>query len=269
MKQRADVKTGQGHQRWLAVISAVVFVLSIVIARGWFDRGAGPSSVGITLVARTNLSGFTFIEEPISDEAKRVLDATHIVNGQFARPNGPTYTVFLASWYAAQRERLVLETHSPDICWPNVGWTQLDEGQPSSATLTFSQIPEGSSNVASPVVSIPVECRLFRSLDGNSKELVVWFGLVGGIIIPQIGRLSPWKEEDGGYERERWRPAARKLVGQQFWHSLRRRELVRSHQFVRYSVTVTGDWREALDELKNFGPQWIDVQLEKPAHVPP
>ena len=158
------------------ILSGTLFVVCILFAYCWFNTDIGRSvlpSFGpsvspprIFLTARTNLAGYTFVSEPVSDSVKETLGTTNIVSGNFykiaADGNQTTrvgdanlvltsdirpppsvlrplasdrITVFLATWSPESKKPLLMLGHTPDICWTGAGWKPVELGQPRQVLI--------------------------------------------------------------------------------------------------------------------------------------
>ena len=78
--------------RWPVLVLALPFLASVLFPYAWFNTDIGRSvlpSFGpsvspprIWLTARTTIPGYTFVPEPVSDEGKKILETTNILNGK-------------------------------------------------------------------------------------------------------------------------------------------------------------------------------------------
>jgi hypothetical protein len=160
------------------LILFALFLLSVLGAWAWFNVGtnteAGSTADGQTpriwLEARTNLAGYTFKPQSLSEEELQTLATTDIINGAFVpvsqsqianrksqilspqseisnlnsaitnsdlRPLTSEVRVFLATWRANSGKGLTVVHHTPDICWVGAGLKPVDMGQASQIELTF------------------------------------------------------------------------------------------------------------------------------------
>jgi hypothetical protein len=246
-----------------------LFVISVVSAWAWFNLArpklnlaevleSGPS---IMLKIRTNAFGYTFFEEPVGEEVINTLGTTDILNGQLVPAAAPITNavstdstrsvrvrIFLATWRAENKAGLVVADHSPDICWPMVGWDSTELGQPKRLAIQVGR------------ASVPFECRAFRSKIDNSVELVVWAVLIQGKALNTdppdssavlLGDQQAFSTNTSNIGRIR---------RSQFAHLLKNRLSVRGErQFVRFSVPVFGDVAIALQTIRYFGLQGFEV----------
>ena len=176
------------------ILSGTLFVVCILFAYCWFNTDIGRSvlpSFGpsvspprIFLTARTNLAGYTFVSEPVSDSVKETLGTTNIVSGNFykiaADGNQTTrvgdanlvltsdirpppsvlrplasdrITVFLATWSAESKKPLLMLGHTPDICWTGAGWKPVELGQPREVLIDLPTT-EGRSQRSEPASDV-------------------------------------------------------------------------------------------------------------------
>ena len=230
---------------WPLLVFMGLFLASVGGAWAWFNTGPKLPPSGHRLTARSQVPGQAFKPEPLSDEVLTILATTNVFNGAFAGAGGPAIKVFLADWSAAPGQRLTDVHHTPDNCWVAVGWKPVDLGQPTQFSL----------NVGG--VELPFECRVFEAPRGEARELVVWCTLVGGQVLPESTLFHGGARSARDYREER----GRLLVAAQFWQMVKRRLPPQGFkQFVRYSVPLTGEWPTALERVRNFGPQWLEVQ---------
>ena len=196
------------RRNWPVLVFALVFASCILFAYCWFNTDIGrPSpgsapyaarrasslrftSPGIWLTARTNLPGYTFVSEPVSDAVKETLGTTNILSGTFYRTEdgdrkseirnqttrvgdanlvltsdirpphsvlrplaSDRITVFLATWSAESKKPLLMLGHTPDICWTGAGWKPIDLGQPRQVLIDLPTT-EGRSQRSEPASDV-------------------------------------------------------------------------------------------------------------------
>ncbi|MEO8425604.1 MAG: hypothetical protein ABI651_00695, partial [Verrucomicrobiota bacterium] len=196
------------------------------------------------LETRTDVPNYTFKPEPIGEAAIEILGTTNLVNGIFTDESKERIGVFLAKWHAGDGQRLAATQHTPDLCWVGVGWTPENLGQPESIILRF----EGRD--------VPFECRVFKSPDSSSNELVVWCTLIGGRVMPEAARFRSTSDVT------KWNYVV--FRGKRFfanaWRELKQRSATKGDkQFVRCSVRLHGGWSGAVKQLQAFGPRWLKL----------
>jgi hypothetical protein len=153
------------------ILFGLLFATCVALPYAWFntDIGRVSSASGspysrVLITLHTNIPGYKFIVEPVSDDVRNILRTTNIVSGTFYRMRIETskmgirsnqldldqsksditldivpdrITVFLATWMPSNRESIRVLGHTPDICWTSTGWTPIDLGQPEQVTLRF------------------------------------------------------------------------------------------------------------------------------------
>ena len=168
--------------RWPIIAFALAFAICIVGSRVWFNTDIGRAVVPsvrssdpqsrIWLTARTNLAGYTFVPEPVSDAVKETLGTTNIVSGTFVQRatsderrasnqfsesgissssrlsslDPERITIFLATWSAESKKPLLMLGHTPDICWASAGWKPVDLGQPRQVLIDLPLASRATSD---------------------------------------------------------------------------------------------------------------------------
>lgn len=254
---------------FLALFAAVV-----VSAWAWFHVWPPSEPRLPDLTASTNLTGFEFHFEPLSETASAMLATPDYVNGAFSATTENSTTpkvvrVFSASWPATRTIGLNVIQHTPDICWVGSGWVPIDLGQPDQVELDFMSPGLSPNTALTNRIRLRFECRAFSSPDARAKELVMWCTLVGGHVLPESSRFRASKKTvsgpDAGHDRERQFAAGRRLSADYFIQSVQRRLRVQgAKQFVRISTTVEGDCAASLEELQGFARRWLTVASNSP-----
>ena len=102
-------------------------------------------------------------------------------------------------------------------------------------------------------LSLPFSCRIFESPDGSGHELAVWSMLVGSRAFAEAAAAESDIEAKDGHARNR------QVIGGQFWQATKRRIPVQgTKQFIRYSIPMTGDWRQTVEQTSSFGGKWLN-----------
>lgn len=220
---------------------------------------------------RTNLSGYIFAGDPVSDGVKRILGTTDILSGSFSaadadRASSPSLsrtTVFVSTWAAADSTKLGVIEHTPDICWIGSGWKPVDLGQPDRITI---ELPRDGATATQPksMSTVPFECRVFLSSDGQAREIVVWCMIVGGHFFAEPTRFKPSKQDSnstGDGDKDLAAANARLLSAQNFAKTvLDRVPALELKQFVRLSRPLIDDWSSGLHHLKTFAADWLTIR---------
>jgi hypothetical protein len=233
----------------------LLFVSTITGAWAWFHIAPTQDFERLRFEVGSEVEGWRFAPEPVSDAVKQTLATTRLLNGSFSAEPDRRVTVFAAEWRANDQHTLSVVQHTPDICWVGIGLAPVDAGQPDRIQLNLAGR------------AFPFECRVFSVPGGRAKELVVWCTLLSGQVMEESGR---WRiEEDAAASSaERFHWASRRLaLGQLARNVLARRPAAGHKQFVRLSAPFQSSWKDSLDELRAFIPKWIQVHTE-PGHQP-
>jgi|GEM_PF-4132219 len=227
------------------------FALSILVAYAWFNTDIGrpasslrsPAS-GIWLSARTNIPGYTFIPEPVSDFVKNMLRTREIREGMFRGAGGQIFRAFWARWENGNRAGFEGLNHTPDVCWRSAGWRPIPMRTSRQISLSIG------------ATDIPFEVRTFQSSDDAAQETVIWCVIVDGRALssPILYTLDPvsWERRDNkrsGYY----------FLLSEWAQALRNRARGPRIDFFRLSTPVLGDLGRETDELKGFVPRWLTV----------
>jgi hypothetical protein len=227
-----------------AVLCACVAALW-VFPEIWYSKHGAEQAVWFA--ERSEIPGWKYTEEPVSESAERILVADRTINGEF-RSGERAVRVFSAKRYEEKANEIGLFVHTPDRCWVESGWT-IEPVAPDVVEV----IVHG--------VRLTMERRLFN-LRGE-RELVYFCGLVGGQALPyrldhnlSVGMRTALKE------RQDTAGAAARVSDMHFWKRLgtsfaSRRALDGPKEFIRISTPVNGDLAEADELLREFLGQWL------------
>jgi len=225
----------------------------IVAARAWFWSAPSTPTEFLRFTVNREPAQWKFIAEPVGDVAQGILATTNLFNGIFVGPKDQRIIVFAAHWLAESSEAMSVVQHTPDICWVGAGWKPSLVGQPERVQLTVGDR------------TVPFECRVFTPPSGHGQELVVWCTLVGGALMQETDRWSI-EQSTEVESRTRFDWAARRVGANQFVKNfLQRRRGIGEKQFVRFSTSMTDGWEAALERLKSFAPQWLELSSSQSA----
>ena len=217
----------------------------------WVWQGQPAQSEALWFKARTQLKGLSFTPEELGPDSLAKLGTTNVVNGRFTNDSHFESTVFQASWTTDNGRNISLVEHTPDLCWPFVGWRPVELGQPNQVEIPFDNL------------ALPFECRVFESAGGTRRELVVWCSLLGGKVMPEYDllRLSARDStERYGDHGSRSVTVRRRLKITQFIGLITHRLPARgSRQLVRVSLPLATDWQDGLRQITAFAPQWLGL----------
>jgi hypothetical protein len=227
------------------------FVLCVIVPIIWFRPG---EQTGIWLRVHTNVVNYKFSPSAVEPNVVRVLRTTNILQGTFVPLLKPAssgeqesdssqrISLFLASWSGAANQPMTMFDHTPDICWPNAGWSSTDLGQPFETwvSLPIRQTVTTISGLDSDleVIQIPCAIRIFAMASTQEKEMVLWCPIVGGRVVrtSSIDALSiSWSRAGEFMQSTATRVRARG-----------------AKQYLRLSIPVNTDWRSALQLLREF-----------------
>lgn len=242
----------------------LLFASCLTGAWSWFHVGVKPPERYLVLRARTEIPGFEFIPEPISEKAIEILATTNLINGTFTRINNPScstshavalsegrFRVFMANWKASDSRQLDVVSHTPDICWAGAGWVSYDAGQPP---LVDIDLPGGR---------MTFECRAFKGPNGTQRELVMWSTLVNGQVMEDGGRFRTLTDESLPL-KERMAGPSRRRAANLFARAITDRiPASGDKQFVRFSVALSADWQPVFENLRSTAAQWLTLSGNK------
>ena len=318
------------HKPCLAWLLSLPFALSLLFAWAWFntdigrrmedtslETGDGRSTLDIQrstssnlqssssqsdshprlwLLARTNIPGYSFIPEPVSDAVMNTLGTTNILSGTFYRSvpyQLPTpdfhlpperVTIFLASWSAGDNKGLTAIQHTPDICWGGSGWKALNLGQPLQIGVNIPvqqpverAVSGEQSEVSDQRSSLTSDLRRLTSdlnqLPSPNSHLLKCDFRIFELPASHYREAAAWCALAGGQPlvgTTEWgrESISRHSVAYDFWsrsvqlkqilHAVQNRLPVREKkQFVRYSVALESDWQSGIQAMNAFGPGWL------------
>jgi hypothetical protein len=186
----------------------------------WFDE-------------RTNAIGWTFRGAETDKAVEGQLAADSVFYGTFTQGDSQKVRVFTAKRFRDDPNEIGLFIHTPDRCWTEAGW-RLELADPDSLVLDVDG------------VRILAERRVFRH-PGASRELVYFFGLVGGQPLPyrldhNLGVGQRFIRQDLLEKSGLALRATDGRMWQRVWDAFRqRRRISGAKQLVRISATIIGD----------------------------
>lgn len=283
--------------RWLAYLLSVPFAGCLFGAWAWFSLAPTDYENRFWLLAQTNLTGYVFIEESVSESVKRTLATTNVLSGTFSKmrvgirderedqtlqvsvqssgstakdapttssPDADRVTVFFASWSDDSHTTMPFVRHSPDFCWTFSGGVFIDIGQPRRMQIEISE--KGEQGTAS----------LKSDERAGSSEKPQGFPLLFECAAykwphSKSNELVVWTtvvegKTLAGIDGSSAAPAgsddiyrASRRVFERFWSAATRRLPVRGNkQFIRYSVPCR-DWETGAEILRAFGRRWLTL----------
>jgi len=225
----------------------IPFASSTLGVSAWLLLASSKSDVHprVSLEARTDIPNHIFVEEPLSETEQKTLGATTVSSGKFVRGNDDSFRVLFAVSRAKSRKASRILDHTPDICWPQVGFKALELGQPFQVAATIGKI------------TFPFQCRVFRHPAGDRSELVIWCTLLSGRVFPERTKASR-ANDFSGHLRASFQLllATLQTVRQPFHDSGEK-------LFVRCSVACDNDWASALEKMLSFVPEWLSTTVPK------
>ena len=193
------------------------------------EKVALPGGKALAELLPKTLSGFGVHDEPIAatDEMKRAVgellnfsDAAYRI---YQAP-GRRVSVYVAWWETGRMSPRLVAAHTPDVCWPVVGWTRAPDREKNLGGLGLALAQEAFA---------PAEMRVFVA--SEKPEYVVFWHRVGDRLLSyNTGWAPPW----WAWLDELWRDG---LAGR------------KSQLFVRISSDVPLEtlWRDpALEPLR-------------------
>jgi hypothetical protein len=227
--EKANVQMGRAG--WLGVgIGSALVLACWMFPWVWYTRAASDQP-SVWLAEQTNSPAWKCVPQEVDKSAEKALAADALFYGQFTNPEGECVRLFTAKRFNENPNEIGLFVHTPDRCWTEAGW-QLEPVQPELMDIEVGGI------------KFSVERRLFTA--SNQKELVYFFGLVGGQPLPyrldhnmgvglRYRRNAP--EGKGGTALR----AKDDRLWAHVWESFKgRRQLLGPKQFVRISTTLRG-----------------------------
>ncbi len=228
-----------------------LFAAAIVAAWAWFYVGVTPPEKSYVLKTRDPVPGYRFTAVPIGERAIEVLATTNLVNGQFEGPDQQRFTVFAADWAAKGSKQMGVLAHTPEICWVGAGFQLTSLGEPPFMEVTFGQ------------EKLALECRVFRTPDQRSVEMVVWCSLVSGQPLEEGFRFQPKRDQASGSQLNQASNARTRGMNSLVKALVDRQPGDGTKQFVRFSTPVAGDWKEAYQRLERFASQWLELEVQR------
>ena len=220
-------------------------------AWAWYHVAPRTFPVAYSFKARSEIAGFKFEPEPLSGNAIEVLATTNLFNGAFTGQGGRRYLAFMGTWDGQDSKQLSVVGHTPDICWIGTGWTHVPMELPDKMNLQFG------------FDIIPFEVRVFKAPQGNHLELTVWATLVSGQLYEEVGRFNLPDSAPQAWKARSAFGARHVLKGQLFKAIRDRIPGTGSKQFVRFSTPLKGNLNAAIEELRRFGEQWLELKAEQ------
>lgn len=235
-----------------AAVLTVMFVAAVAGAWAWYHVDPKRFPVSYAFHAVDTIAGYEFKAEPVGDEAVQTLATTNLFNGLFRSASGERFTVFMGTWDAARSKELAVVGHTPDICWVGAGAIAVSVGQPDHVELDLGP------------ASIPFEVRVFQmSPSSKQMELTVWCTLISGQVFAENDRFGSHglsKTSPGSRQAE----AGRRLARMQLVRAIRERVPGDgSKQFVRFSTSLDGDWKPALERVERFAQRWLQLKISR------
>jgi len=210
------------------------FALCILGAYVWFNTdiarpspSALSSSPRLWLSARTNIPGYTFVPDPVSESVMKTLGTTNILSGTFYR----TEVRNQKSAVSDQKSTLTSDFRSP--------------------TSGLDQLPSPNSRL------LKCDFRIFELPKSANREAAAWCALAGGQ--PLIG-TTEWGRDSISRDSAAYYFWNRAVQLKQILHTAQNRLPVREEkQFVRYSVPLESDWHSGIQAMNTFGPGWMSA----------
>jgi len=111
---------------------------------------------------------------------------------------------------------------------------------------------------------IPFEVRVFKmSPTSNQLELTVWCTLISGQVFAENDRFGSEHPSKTSTE-SRKAAAGRRLAKMQLVRAVRERVPGDgSKQFVRFSTSLDGDWKPALERVERFAQRWLQLGVSR------
>lgn len=207
----------------------------------WYTRSSGEKPA-FWLAPRTNQIPWQFEAQSVEKSAEALLAADTVFYGEYREQTGKAVRLFTAARLSERPGEIGLFVHTPDRCWTQAGW-RIEPVSPD-----FFEMDVGGARLG-------MERRIFVHPSG-ARELVYFFGLVGGQTLPyrldhNLGVGQRLRAADGLPEsRGTWLRAVDQVLWSRVWESfVHRRQLLGAKEFVRISTSVSGMDCEAEDAL--------------------
>lgn len=229
------------------------FLLATGAAWAWYNVSPKQFPVSYHFQPRVVVPGWTFVPEPVSEQAREILATTNLFNGNYTNAQGDRVTVFLGTWDANNPKQMSVVGHTPDVCWVGAGWKPVAGGHPDKLDIRF-----GTN-------TIPFEARTFLTPDKRSRELTAWCTLVSGQLFEEDKKFELPDQVKGGSVQERQALGARHTLKSKLIKSITQRiPGTGAKQFARFSVSANGSSSTSLDLVQSFGAQWLDLHVSTP-----
>lgn len=246
-------RTGDSTRAMNAKIATFGLLALFAVALGapwmWFHVGVKPQERLLAFQTRTEVEGFRFVTEPVSPQVADSLQTTNLLSGRF-ESGVERFSVFAADWRADSKLSINVLGHTPDICWVRSGSKAIFLGQPS-----FIEVKQGAEKVV-------FECRVFQLPQGQGLEMVAWSSLVGGQPLEEGFRF----QSPGGSVPDRSLPpdtnGRNRRLNIFVAGLLDRRAASKPQQFVRFSTSVTDNWKVGFHRLAWFATQWLVIDAK-------
>ena len=229
-----------------------LFAAAIAAAWAWFHVGVTPPEKSYVFRTRAEVPGYKFTAVPVGEQAQEILATTNLVNGQFEGPGKDRYTVFAADWAAKGSKQMGVLGHTPEICWVGSGFQLTSLGEPP-----FMEVLLGGEKIA-------LECRVFRTPDGRSLEMVAWGSLVSGQPLEEGFRFQPDREKKSTGSLDQAANSRTRGMNTLVKALASRQPGDGTKQFVRFSTPVTSNWKESFQRMERFAVQWLDLEVQHP-----
>ena len=231
-------------------VLGAAFLAATSAAWAWFNIAPKRFPTSFQFRPRPEIPGWSYVPEPVSEQARDILATTNLFNGTYTNAEGGRVTVFLGTWDANNPKQMSVVGHTPDVCWVGAGWEPIAGGHPDKLQVAF-----GTN-------SIPFEARTFLTPDKRSRELTLWCTLVSGQAFEEEGRFElpdRFKQASG---KERQGPGARHNLKSRLTKVLTQRVPGSgSKQFIRFSTSSNGDVANRFRFMETFGSQWLDLHV--------
>lgn len=235
-----------------AAILTALFVVTVFGAWAWYHVAPKRFAVSYTFKAADRIQGYEFKPQPINEEAVQILSTTNLFNGEFRDRAGDRFTVFMGTWDAARSKELAVVGHTPDVCWVGAGAVPVSVGQPDRVELDLGP------------AKVPFAVRVFQmSPTSKQLELTVWCTLISGQVFAEKDRFEP-NEVSERAAASRQAAASRRLSKMHLIRAIRERvPSDGSKQFVRFSTSLDGDWKPALERVERFAQRWLQLEISR------
>lgn len=235
------------------ILIGAPFFLAAGAAWAWYNVSPKQFPVSYHFQPRLTVPGWTFVPEPVSEQARDILATTNLFNGTYTNAAGGRVTVFLGTWDANNPKQMSVVGHTPDVCWVGAGWEPVSGGHPDKLDIRF-----GTN-------SIPFEARTFLTPDKRYSELTAWCTLVSGQLFEEEKKFELPDQAKAGNMQERQAPGARHSLKSKLIKSITQRiPGTGAKQFARFSVSANGSSNTSFELMQSFGAQWLDLQVSTP-----